>query len=195
LRFLLPVLLFVSLSYGALLEKLEAQIKKYQSIQGEFTQTTYTKGLDEPDQFEGILYLSKPDAVKIHYKQPIEQIYLLKGETLTIYTPEEEQAVITPFDKQFITLGILQALAGQKSLKSIFNVVSEGKNSILLSPKDKTRLNKVEITVNPDLTVKKISIWDLEGNKVDIQFHKFVYKNDRLNLDLKLPPNTEIIRY
>ncbi|NPA12454.1 MAG: outer membrane lipoprotein carrier protein LolA [Aquificae bacterium] len=195
MRFLLPVLLFVSLSYGALLEKLEAQIKKYQSIQGEFTQTTYTKGLDEPDQFEGILYLSKPDAVKIHYKQPIEQIYLLKGETLTIYTPEEEQAVITPFDKQFITLGILQALAGQKSLKSIFNVVSEGKNSILLSPKDKTRLNKVEITVNPDLTVKKISIWDLEGNKVDIQFHKFVYKNDRLNLDLKLPPNTEIIRY
>lgn len=198
-KYIFLFLLVFSFSYADILDRLEKKLSEVNSITAQFKQQTFMEGLDQPDEYEGKLFITKPDTVKLEYSKPIKQIYFLKGNELIVYSPEEKQAVKTKLSDQFIMLKIFKTIASGKSLKSLFNLEKNEKKGtdtlLILSPKDQKDIKKFTMLLSDDLTIKKMTVWDQEGNKIIIDFYDFRYGRKPLNLYIKIPEDTEWMEY
>lgn len=198
-KYIFLFLLVFSFSYADILDRLEKKLSEVNSITAQFKQRTFMEGLDQPDEYEGKLFITKPDTVKLEYSKPIKQIYFLKGNELIVYSPEEKQAVKTKLSDQFIMLKIFKTIASGKSLKSLFNLEKNEKKGtdtlLILSPKDQKDIKKFTMLLSDDLTIKKMTVWDQEGNKIIIDFYDFRYGRKPLNLYIKIPEDTEWMEY
>ncbi|WP_457641609.1 LolA family protein [Persephonella sp.] len=195
--FIIFLLLF-SISYSSeLLDKFENHLKNINSIKGEFLQINLMEGFDEPQTFIGELYITKPYTLKIIYKDPYRQIILVKNKESVIYTPEEKQAVVSTLSEDFLIIRILRNLIENKSLREIFDVIKEErlKDSylIVLKPKDEKDIKKVELIIKDNLEIYKIKIYGVDSS-VELQFAKIKYLNKKLELNIELPKDVEIIR-
>ncbi|WP_297452674.1 outer membrane lipoprotein carrier protein LolA [Persephonella sp.] len=198
-KYIFLFLLVFSFSYADILDKLEKKLSQISSITAQFKQQTFMEGLDQPDEYEGKLFITKPDTVKLEYFKPVKQIYYLKGNELIVYSPEEKQAVRTKLSDQFIMLKIFKTIASGESLKSLFKLEKNEKKGtyilLILSPKDQKDIKKFTMLLSDDLTIKKMTVWDKEGNKIVIDFYDFRYGRKLLNLYIKIPKDTEWMEY
>ncbi|WP_457643165.1 LolA family protein [Persephonella sp.] len=200
LRTLLAFIFLFSYSYGSVLDSLEEKVKEYQSIQSKFVQKTFMKGLQEPETFEGKLFITKPEKIKILYEKPIKQVYFMEGKKLIIYTPEEKQVIKTEVSDQFILIKIFRAFSENGGLKKLFKLEKEVEKGryidAVLSVKESTDIKKVEMILKKDsFAVEQIIVWDSEGNKIVLSFYDFEYKKEPLKLYINIPDNVEIINY
>jgi len=197
-KILILLLLTFSLSYASTyLDKFENKIKNISSIRGKFLQINTIEGFDQPQTFIGELYATKPDRLKIVYKDPYRQIILVEGRKSTVYTPEEKQAVISDLSEDFIIVKIFKILMENRSLKEIFSL-DEEKNTdegilISLVPKNEKGIKKVDLIIKKDLKIYKIKIYG-EDSTVELQFPDIEYLDKKLDLRLDLPEDVEIIR-
>jgi len=179
IRIFAVFLLFFSFSFGGVLDSLEQKLKGISSIKADFKQRTYMPDLEQPEEFEGKMFISKNQQIKIIYQKPIKQIYFLDKNELTIYTPQEKQVIKSSLTDQFFILKIFKAFMSEKGLSSLFKVESEKKKGnlidLVLSVKGQSDIKKVEMILEKDLTVKQIIVWDKEGNRMEINFYDFVY--------------------
>lgn len=198
-KFIFLFLFVFSFSYADILDKLEKKLSQISSITAQFKQQTFMEGLDQPDEYKGELFISKPDTVKLEYSKPVQQIYFLKGNELIVYSPEEKQAVKTKLSDQFIMLKIFKTIASGKSLKSLFKLEKNEKKGtdtlLVLVPKDQKDIKKFTMLISDELNIKKMTIWDKEGNKIAIEFYDFEYSKNPLNLYIKIPEDTEWMEY
>ncbi len=192
-------LLLFSFSYGDVLSQLQSKLNNYRYIEARFIQVTYMKDLQEPERFEGKVYLSKPETVKILYEKPLKQIYFIDGDSLTIYTPEEKQAIKSKIDKHFFIAKIFRAISSKEGLKKLFSVEKEEKKGntidLVMKVKGDEEIKKVEMLLDKDLDIKQIIVWDSEGNRMELNFYDLVYKKEPQNIYIKLPQDVEIIYY
>ncbi len=192
-------LLLFSFSYGDVLSQLQSKLNNYRYIEARFIQVTYMKDLQEPERFEGKVYLSKPETVKILYEKPLKQIYFIDGDSLTIYTPEEKQAIKSKIDKHFFIAKIFRAISSKEGLKKLFSVEKEDKKGntidLVMKVKGDEEIKKVEMLLDKDLDIKQIIVWDSEGNRMELNFYDLVYKKEPQNIYIKLPQDVEIIYY
>ncbi|WP_457626506.1 LolA family protein [Persephonella sp.] len=199
IRIFAVFLFFFSFSFGGVLDSLEQKLKGISSIKADFKQRTYMPDLEQPEEFEGKIFISKNQQIKIIYQKPIKQIYFLDKNELTIYTPQEKQVIKSSLTDQFFILKIFKAFMSEKGLSSLFKVESEKKKGnlidLVLSVKGQSDIKKVEMILEKDLTVKQIIVWDKEGNRMEINFYDFVYSKEPLKLYIKIPENVEIIYY
>ncbi len=188
-----------SSAFAETLDKLQNKISSYSFIQVRFTQITYMKDLQQPERFEGKVYISKPEKVKIIYQKPLKQIYFIDGDSLTIYTPEEKQAIKSKIDKHFFIAKIFRAISSKEGLKKLFSVEREDKKGstidLVMKVKGDEEIKKVEMILDKDLDIKQIIVWDSEGNRMELNFYDFVYKKEPQNIYIKLPQDVEIIYY
>ena len=183
---------------GEIFDAFYKKLSTTEGIKGDFTQETYINGSSEKQTFKGILYAEKPDKIKIEYLTPIKQIVYVEKDKVIVYTPEENQAVISKLPEDFITVKIFKSLSSGKMLKEIFSSLKEQKNSngytIQLKPVDKS-ISDVSLNLKKDFKVNKINIIDKEGNRVIIIFDKFDYLSKPVEIGLKLPEGVEVLRY
>ncbi len=183
---------------GEIFDAFYKKLSTTEGIKGDFTQETYINGTSEKQTFKGILYAEKPDKIKIEYLTPIKQIVYVEKDKVIVYTPEENQAVISKLPEDFITVKIFKSLSSGKMLKEIFSSLKEQKNSngytIQLKPVDKS-ISDVSLNLKKDFKVNKINIIDKEGNRVIIIFDKFDYLSKPVEIGLKLPEGVEVLRY
>ncbi|SNZ08606.1 Outer membrane lipoprotein-sorting protein [Persephonella hydrogeniphila] len=199
IRVFVVFLLFFSFSFGGVLKSLEEKLKEVSSIKADFKQRTYMPDLEQPEEFEGKIFISKNQQIKIIYEKPIKQIYFLDKNELTIYTPEDKQVVKSSLTDQFFLLKIFKAFMSEEGLSSLFKVETEKRKGdlidIVLSVKGKSDIKKTEMILKKDLTVKQIIVWDKEGNRMEINFYDFVYSKEPVELYIKIPEDVEIIYY
>ncbi|MBK3332269.1 outer membrane lipoprotein carrier protein LolA [Persephonella atlantica] len=200
-KFAVFLLLFsvCSFAFAETLDKLQNKINSYSFIQARFTQITYMKDLQQIERFEGKVYISKPEKVKIIYQKPLKQIYFIDGDSLTIYTPEEKQAIKSKIDKHFFIAKIFRAISSKEGLKKLFSVEKEEKKGntidLVMKVKGDEEIKKVEMLLDKDLDIKQIIVWDSEGNRMGLNFYDLVYKKEPQNIYIKLPQDVEIIYY
>ena len=198
-KILLSFLFSFSFSFaGEIFDAFYKKLSTTEGIKGDFTQETYINGSSEKQTFKGILYAEKPDKIKIEYLTPIKQIVYVEKDKVIVYTPEENQAVMSKLPEDFITVKIFKSLSSGKMLKEIFSSLKEQKNSngytIQLKPVDKS-ISDVSLNLKKDFKVNKINIIDKEGNRVIIIFDKFDYLSKPVEIGLKLPEGVEVLRY
>ncbi|WP_457624333.1 LolA family protein [Persephonella sp.] len=196
--FLVFILLF-SFSYGSVLTELQKKLSSISSIEASFKQRTYMEDLEQPEEFEGRLFITKPATIKIIYEKPIKQIYFLQDNQLIIYTPEEKQAIKSQLSDQFFLLKLFRAFATEKGLEKLFNVIHEEQKGdfidVVLNVKGKSKIKKVEMLIKKPLEIEQIFVWDEEGNRMELVFYDLRYKKEPIKLYINIPEDVEIIEY
>jgi len=195
----LVFIIFFSFSYGSILTELQKKLSSVSSIEASFKQRTYMEDLEQPEEFEGRLYITKPATIKIIYEKPIKQIYFLKDNRLIIYTPEEKQAIKSELSDQFFLLKLFRAFATDKGLEKLFDVVKEKQKGdyidIILRVKDSSKIKKVEMLIKKPFKIEQILVWDEEGNRMELTFYNLKYKKEPLKLYINVPEDVETIEY
>ncbi len=192
-------LLFLNFSFGFAdnLDTIENVINKAKSIKAEFTQISKIKGFEEESKFDGYLYISKPDKIKIEYTSPEKNIIFVENNKVIIYNPKDKQAMVSQLSNQFIVVKLFNIIASNESFKKLFNIINEEKNnkeiSITLEPKNDKQLKSVKLTfLNKSYKLKRIKIVDKEENQIIVNFKKFEFINKKLPLEFKLPEGVQI---
>ncbi len=194
------LLFFYASSGGEVFKSLEKKLTSCSYIEASFHQKTHIEGLDEEENmsFTGKLYISKPDKIKIEYTEPLHQIIFVEGNKSTVYTPEENQAVISKLPEDFLVVKIFSDLSKNKGISDTFSVKEEKKLNngylLLLQPEDK-KIKKVLLTLDENKNITKIKIIDTENNIVIIKFDYFKCLKEGKELPFSLPKDVNIIEY
>lgn len=181
-----------------ILDRFQENLYKIQSIEGTFVQKMYQSGFKNPEIFNGKIAGSKPFILKIEYFKPFKQIILVNKEKAILYTPDENQAIISKTDNNLIIAEIFEIILKNKPLSNSFNISTKKENketSLILIPKNSNEISKIVLNIqNSDLVIKKIKVIDKEDNILEIEFQDFKYYKIKLTIDFNLPKNVKIIR-
>ncbi len=196
--FLILFLLFnISFAYE-ILDRFQKNLYKIQSIKGSFVQKLYQSGFKNPEIFNGNIAGSKPFILKIEYFKPFRQVVLVNKEETILYTPDENQAIVSKTDNSLIIAEIFETILKNKPLANSFDISTkkdDEETSLILIPKNSNEISKVVLNIqNSDLVIKKIKVIDREDNILEIEFKDFKYYKNNINIDFSLPKNVKIMR-
>jgi outer membrane lipoprotein carrier protein len=185
------------------LTRLEQSEKKTNTVKAEFVQTIFFGDTGEKQEIVGTVFLKKPDNIYITQKTPQEQRIYINAKTMTVYTPNDKQAIVDNwknfFDGDFSPASIVGFGSSWKALKKDNDISLDGydNNRVIIkisSIKDKN--------FNAMIYISKISmhpekaIINSQGSKVEIVFKNYIV-NPQLSLDIfkfKSPYDVEIIK-
>ena len=151
---MLFTILGLSLAYGeahadnldAHLTEIEKKYKDVTAIQANFKQETSNEFLPAPFVQEGQLSIAKPSNLHWEFQSPMEQHYYADAEKITVWTPSQNQALISSNQEQSEQLtSILTDLSG---LKKKYNIQ-------LVDEKDE----KLHFSLQSEKLDGKIQIW------------------------------------
>ncbi|MDR2551539.1 MAG: outer membrane lipoprotein carrier protein LolA [Desulfobulbus sp.] len=226
---LLVLLLVAGLVPGRLiaagLDQRVAQLqKKYQqlhSLEFDFAQTTQNGGRLKQGSGNAVFYrpavvgtaTGAPGIMRWNYTVPTAQTIINDGTSLSIYTPEDKQLLVSPAQdmESDITYAIF---TGTKNLLDEFAATSgdprftlneppAGCEALQLTPrKPHPQVKRVQLWVTGDLTIKRLLMEDHFGALTELTFTNVRFNTLRPGdlqqmqalRDLDLVPGTEIIR-
>jgi outer membrane lipoprotein carrier protein len=193
------ILFIVNFSFAKdIVEELQKKFSEIKGFQADITQKTYQSGFSSPDIFYGKVLAVKPDKIKIEYIKPYKQIIYLNGTKVILYSVEENQAIITSTDNSVLITEVLEMIIKNKSIKSTFNVLEAKETNdtykISLTPKNNAEVKKLELTIDKsDLSLTKLSAQDTDNNIIEVEFEKFKYLSNPVNINFNLPKNVKIL--
>ncbi|MCX7760578.1 MAG: outer membrane lipoprotein carrier protein LolA [Hydrogenothermaceae bacterium] len=191
------IFLFIfSLSYADQTAKdwLESKIKTSSGIQAKFIQKTYQSDSKLPEIFSGTLTASKPFNIRVDYSQPFQQILFTTQEKTILYTPSENQAIVSKKDIDNFMEDIVAIFLQTKPLKSVFDVVQDTESKLTLKPKNNPDIRLIDIYIQNN-TIQSITAIDRDNNRVELEFKTFKFLTQKPQVELNIPPNTKIINY
>jgi outer membrane lipoprotein carrier protein len=235
MRFFMMLLLLITFSSLSVVTSAEAASdleqrvlqlqKKYQqlgSLEFEFSQSTQTGGRIKQGSGNAVFYRPASPGkdlgprlgiMRWNYIEPAAQTIINDGKTLSIYTPQDKQLIVSPAQdmESDITYAIF---TGTKNLLDefeaspadklfILSVPPAGFEAILLTPRQPhPQVKRVQLWLNRDLTIHRLLMEDHFGALTELIFSRV-----RLNtlppadthqvqslLKLDLVPGTETIR-
>ncbi|MEZ0323498.1 MAG: outer membrane lipoprotein carrier protein LolA [Hydrogenothermaceae bacterium] len=189
-------LFIFSLSYAENSAKswLENKIKTSSGIQADFIQKTYQTDSKNPEIFSGTLIASKPFNIKVDYSKPFEQILFITKEKTVLYTPSENQAIVSKKDIDNFIEDLVSIFIQDKSLKTVFDILEDTQSKLTLKPKNNTQIKQIDIYIQNN-TLRTVKAVDTENNRVEIEFKTFKFLTQKPKIELNLPSNAKIINY
>ncbi len=190
--FLLLLLIFNSFHVYAdhdgnsFLDQLQKTYESIQNIKADF-EHVYRSLRFEEKKSKGTVAISKPGKMRWDYKIPKGRILVSDGAFITLYDPEDQQALVSPQPKDGSFPLALSFLMGEGKLKEKFRaeVAPQSKNSKLnplilrCKPKDfDPNLSEIYLTLDTEDPIKVVGtrIIDGLGGESEISFS---------NIDLK----------
>ncbi|PMP63829.1 MAG: outer membrane lipoprotein carrier protein LolA [Sulfurihydrogenibium sp.] len=198
--FLLFLFIVFNFSFASdFLYNFQKIVSNSKGFEARITQKTYQAGFKNPDVFVAEVKATKPLTVKIDYQKPYQQTIFMNKEKIVLYNKEENQAVITSPQNSLLITDVISIFVENKPIDRIFSVstLKESDKYVVLDLKPKTQddVKSIQITLEKVTYIpKSITALDNDGNKIEITFENFKYYNTALNIDFKLPKNTEIIK-
>ncbi|OEG69604.1 hypothetical protein ATZ36_08515 [Candidatus Endomicrobiellum trichonymphae] len=131
---------FIALAVGAfahskddnlndILKKMEEAEKRIATIKADYIRSIFFESTKEKQEVSGTMFLKKPDSIYINQKVPQEQRIYISGKNITIYVPENKQAVIDSwknfFDGDFALAVIINFGTSWREIKRT-NIISFG---------------------------------------------------------------------
>lgn len=127
------------------LAAIEAKYKDVVAIQANFKQETGNEFLPQPFVQEGQLSIEKPSNLHWEFNVPMEQHYYADAEKITVWTPSQNQALISSNQEQSQQLtSFLIDLSGLKSKYKI-ELVSEENSKIQFSLQSEKMEGKIQL--------------------------------------------------
>lgn len=105
----------------SVVDEIQNAFGKVQTIKTDFTQTIKSSRFGQK-KTEGTLQLERPGKMIWKYTEPKGRFFLADGEMITLYDPEEKQALLTKQPKGADLPAGFSFLMGNSDLQKIFNV-------------------------------------------------------------------------
>ena len=185
--------------------EIQAAFKSIQTLETDFTQTVSSVRFGEKKS-SGKLLIQRPGKMIWNYSNPKGKVFAANGDIITLYDPEENQALVSPQPKDGKLPAGLSFLMGQSNLTDFFNVevVSDAKNAsgqrevkLFCKPKNEMEFKELELTFvwKPQLTLVSSTTKDMLDSKNQIQFDRMKINPSISSkaFDVKLPKDTPVV--
>ncbi len=155
-------------------ETVEHIQKKYNDItdiKGTFSQTSFISDLDRVEKYEGKFFIKKPNSMRWTYSKPRDEEVIIRDIHAWIYRKAEKQALKSTFSKDAYSQIPLAMINSLGKLKNDYDIVMAKTGMLELKPKNRMGfIKKIFLeTAEGNFPIKKFSIFDTHGNKIDIE--------------------------
>ncbi|MBX7136710.1 MAG: outer membrane lipoprotein carrier protein LolA [Oligoflexia bacterium] len=178
---------------SGLLQKVQSTYSAVQALRADFIQSSYLESLDVTEVSSGQVFFQKPGLMKWVYREPAEQVFLIKADTLWFYQAEERQVLIDNFRQVLISDLPVAFLMGIGDLSRDFSLDSacRSEDGIVLSLRSKqaaqSELKSFRLLVDPRTNLPAgASISDV-GNNVTTIVLNATQLQDKLDTKLFVP--------
>lgn len=161
-------------------QNIQAAYERTTDWKADFEQVTQIQGFDTPIKSRGKLYIKKPDRLRWDYLEPNRHQILVNEKKVWVYTPEQKQAIVSPFSEISDSQLPLHLLSGVGRLDRDFTVQwtdpghPERGNipSLTLIPKEaRTGLTKLLMEVDPaTYFITRLTLFESNGNQSRFRF-------------------------
>jgi outer membrane lipoprotein carrier protein len=205
------LLLLISLSafsaeQPAVVQEIQKSFKALQTIETNFDQTIRSTRFSDK-KASGKLYLQRPGKMIWNYDQPKGKVFAADGKLITMYDPEEKQALISNQPKGSKLPTAFSFLMGEGNLQDHFtiDVASDSKNAqgqrqvtLVCKPKGNTmEFTLLELTFiwKDGIILQSSKTRDVMNseNQIDFSAMKINPKLSTTIFDVKLPKGTPIV--
>ena len=162
------------------IRKIQAAYEKTIDWKAGFQQITRIEGFDAPITSRGRLYIKKPDKLRWDYSEPNRHQIVVNAQKIWIYTPEQNQVIVSPFADVSDSQLPLHLLSGVGRLDQDFTVQwadpekpqPPGAPALILIPKDpRTGLTRLRMEVDPgSYFITRLALFEANGNESSFQF-------------------------
>ena len=190
----------------AVVDEVQSAFQKVQTIETNFEQTVKSVRFGEKKS-SGKLQILRPGKMIWKYNQPKGKVFSANGDIITLYDPEEGQALVSPQPKDGRMPAGLSFLMGKSNLTDVFNVevTQDTKNSqghrevkLFCKPKGETAEFK-ELELTFEWQSELVLIASRTKDMLDSE-NIILFKNMKLNksissnaFDVKLPKNVPVV--
>jgi outer membrane lipoprotein-sorting protein len=170
------------ISYGlanpldAHLKEIEIKYKDVQGISATFVQETSNDLIPKPVVQEGVLNISRPSALHWKVEKPMEQHFYADAQSITVWTPSSNQAIITANQQSDDISALLTDIGGLRD-KYVIQLVEMPETSDMvqfsLAAKEQTAGMDGELKLwfsTVDYTLKEILV-DSPNAKTKLTFN------------------------
>jgi outer membrane lipoprotein-sorting protein len=177
-----PLFLLSMISYGlanpldAHLKEIEIKYKDVQGISATFVQETSNDLIPKPVVQEGVLNISRPSALHWKVEKPMEQHFYADAQSITVWTPSSNQAIITANQQSDDISALLTDIGGLRD-KYVIQLVEMPETSDMvqfsLAAKEQTAGMDGELKLwfsTVDYTLKEILV-DSPNAKTKLTFN------------------------
>lgn len=177
-----PLFLLSMISFGlanpldAHLKEIEIKYKDVQGISATFVQETSNDLIPKPVVQEGVLNISRPSALHWKVEKPMEQHFYADAQSITVWTPSSNQAIITANQQSDDISSLLTDIGGLRD-KYVIQLVEMPEASDMvqfsLAAKEKTVGMDGELKLwfsTVDYTLKEILV-DSPNAKTKLTFN------------------------
>ncbi len=183
-------------------EELEKKLDSIKSLEAEFIHiylpTHQTRGLEE----KGRVYYQKPDLMRWDYLLPEKKTFLLQGQLIISFFPEDKQVIKRFLTDEEIKNTILGLISGQTKLQDLYTaqllpeLTDQSTFTLRLNPYESGEISYLLLEIDRRLwLIQKLSLIETQGQRQEYRFSRY-----RLNrplaasmFELKIPPDWEII--
>lgn len=158
----------------AVVDKIEARYKTVDTIQAGFTQVK-RDAFGEVQQ-QGDLVLQRPTKMRWRFTTGDEQMFVSDGSTLWIYSKAENQ-VLRISDTSQASSTANTFLTSLDSLDELFHIEAMSDDSghtLKLVPRKKGMYKRIQLSVTPELVLRRAVFEDEYGNVTDLSFKDVV---------------------
>jgi outer membrane lipoprotein carrier protein len=198
-----------ALDLEEVIDRVQDRYEETEFLQARFRQVSTLKSIGESQSAEGRVFIRKPGRMRWEYEKPEPQILISDGENFWVYTPNQNQVIVTKAGEGIPVRAPTAFLAGKGRLRSEFEIAWSRDLSPPKDPSAETyRLDLSPRTPHPslerlvievradDFNIVRSSVVDVFGNVTDVEFSEIV--TDRPLLDdlftFEIPHGVEILR-
>jgi chaperone LolA len=188
---------------NTLLLNMEEFSKEIHTLKTDYTQTLFFESTKEKQEVDGTLFLKKPDSVYINQKMPQEQKIYINGKNITIYTPNNSQAIVDNWknviDDDFSPALIVNFGSSWRDIKKTnilsFSGENEKYNIIKVVPVKNKDWN-IKIYISKTTMYPDKAILESDGAVAEIIFKSYTVNPvlDKAIFKFSAPNDVEIIK-
>ncbi|MDR0956386.1 MAG: outer membrane lipoprotein carrier protein LolA [Endomicrobium sp.] len=196
---------FVCASQGKALDfllKMEKTNNKIDSLRVDFTQTVLFESTKEEQKIVGVIYFKKPDSIYINQKTSQEQLIYINGKNVTIYTPDNKQAIIGKWNdiigKDFVSAIVVNFGSSWRKIKkaSKINLVGENERYAIIKITSVNKNWSLKVCISKLTMLPCKAVAKSDGTTIEIIFKSYTINPslDKNMFKLDTVDNIEIIK-
>ena len=175
----------------SILSQVQKNYQNIKTIEANFSQDSHSEALGQDEKSSGIFRAFIPNNIKVQYKLPREQVYLVTNEGLTYINYNDKQVVKDSADSVLKSKLPLTFLAGVGDLKKDFDIerISLLQNSYKfdLKPKDDGEIEDISLWIDKkSLLVNKLFVKELGDNTITFELSNIVLNKNVSSKDFKI---------
>ncbi len=198
---LMPVVMFLTTQAHASthLDRMQAFYRKLGPFETTFTSTPHDPLQGAGNSEKGRVLVGSEGRFRLTYRTPEYKDFIYDGKQVFFYEPEASQVTITESLEGSDLAVIIRLLSGKSVDLAQFDIISSGADEVQIARKasaPKGGLHRAVLTISPQGALKRASIMDPAGGRVDYVFGDVKAKPKLANkvFDFKIPEGVEVQR-